>query len=170
MGSSHGLIRPATPADAASICSIYNPYIINSTISFEEEPVSEAAMAARIAAGTLPWLVLEEHGVLLGYAYASAWRSRPAYRHAVESSVYVAGAATGRQIGLSLYRALIAQLRALGLHTVIGGIAQPNEASVRLHERLGFRKVAHFEQVGFKHGRWLDVGYWQLNLGQSEAA
>lgn len=158
------MIRTVTPEDAALICQIYNHYVATTTISFEEAPVGEAEMAGRIAASRFPWLVLEQDGELLGYAYATAWRARPAYRHSVESSVYVAPAATGRQVGLRLYRQLLEALRAAGLHTVIGGIAQPNEASVRLHERLGFRKVAHFEQVGFKHGRWIDVGYWQLQL------
>lgn len=164
------MIRTATPQDAAPICAIYNHYVATTTISFEEQPVGVEEMAARIAACRLPWLVLEEDGALLGYAYASPWRVRPAYRHAVESSVYVAPAATGRALGPALYRQLIAALRAAGLHTVIGGIAQPNEASVRLHERLGFRKVAHFEQVGFKHGRWIDVAYWQLHLQQAALA
>lgn len=164
------MIRPVTPQDAAAICAIYNHYVATTTISFEEQPVSVEEMAGRIGASRLPWLVLEQDGELLGYAYASAWRVRPAYRHAVESSVYLAQSATGRQLGVRLYRELIAALRAAGLHTVIGGIAQPNEASVRLHERLGFRKVAHFEQVGFKHGRWIDVAYWQLHLLSLEAA
>ena len=133
-------------------------------ISFEEAAVDAAVMAARISASQLPWLVFEEHGEVLGYAYASPWRVRPAYRYAVESSVYLAPGATGRRLGQQLYRCLFEALRALGLHSVIGGVALPNPASVALHESLGFRKVAHFEQVGWKHGRWVDVGYWQLQL------
>lgn len=160
------IIRAATLADAGAICAIYNHYVVHTTISFEEEAVSEAVMAQRIAAATLPWLVLEEDGVLRGYAYASAWRVRPAYRHAVESSVYLATTAGGRGLGRALYVALFATLRERGLHTVIGGIAQPNPASVALHERMGFHKVAHFEEVGYKHGRWIDVGYWQMKLAE----
>jgi len=137
--------------------------VLNTAISFEEVAVSTATMAGRIAGG-LPWLVFEQDAVVLGYAYASPWRTRPAYRHAVEASVYLAVDATGRGLGRQLYQALLAQLRALGLHCVIGGIAQPNPASVALHQALGFRKVAHFEEVGWKHGRWIDVGYWQLKL------
>ena len=160
-------IRPATPADAERICTIYNHYIATTTISFEEEPVTPADMARRIAdvgAANLPWLVLHEEGKLIGYAYATKWRVRAAYRYAVESSVYLDPDYGGKGAGTMLYEALLAELRQRGLHLVIGGIAQPNEASVRLHERLGFTKVAHFSEVGLKFGRWIDVGYWQLKL------
>ncbi len=160
-------IRPATPVDAAAICAIYNPYVAATTISFEEDPVADGDMAQRIAdVGTagLPWLVAEEDGRLLGYAYATKWRARPAYRTSVESSVYLDGAAAGRGLGTLLYRALFDALRGLDVHMVIGGIAQPNAASVALHEKLGFRKVAHFSEVGRKFGRWVDVGYWELRL------
>lgn len=163
------IIREATPADAAAICGIYNPYIEYTTISFEEQPVSVADMAERIAgtqAQGLPWLVAEtEDGELFGYAYASRWRARPAYRHAVESSVYLRQATVGQGLGKLLYRELLQRLTALGLRTVIGGVAQPNPASDALHRALGFKQVALFEQVGRKFGRWLDVAYWQLSLG-----
>jgi phosphinothricin acetyltransferase len=158
------MIRPAHVSDAAAICTIYNHYVLNSTISFEEEAVTEEAMAGRIEASRLPWLVFEDNGVVLAYAYATPWRVRPAYRYSVEASVYVAQEAAGRKLGLALYRQLFSLLRDAGMHSVIGGIAQPNAASVALHERMGFRKVAHFEEVGYKHGRWIDVGYWQLKL------
>ncbi|WP_306394318.1 arsinothricin resistance N-acetyltransferase ArsN1 family B [Telluria beijingensis] len=160
-------IRPASQPDAEPICAIYNHYVASTTISFEEAPVSAAAMAARIADvtnGGLPWLVLEVDGVVAGYAYATKWRARPAYRHAVESSVYLDPALAGRGHGRRLYTRLLDELRIRGLHTAIAGIAQPNERSIGLHERLGFRKVAHFGEVGFKFGRWIDVGYWQLLL------
>jgi phosphinothricin acetyltransferase len=161
------LIRPAVATDAPAIAAIYNPYITGTTISFEEVPVTAADMAQRIAdvgqAG-LPWLVLEENGRVRGYAYATRWRVRPAYRHSVESSVYLEQGASGQGWGRLLYDALIEQLRAGELHLVIGGIALPNERSVALHERLGFTKAAQFTEVGFKHGRWVDVGYWQLIL------
>jgi phosphinothricin acetyltransferase len=161
-------IRPATPADAARICAIYNPYVATTTISFEEEPVDEPGMAQRIAdvaAAGLPWLVLEVDGAVAGYAYATKWRARPAYRHSVESSVYLDQAWAGRGFGKQLYGALLDDLRARDLHLVIGGIALPNAASTRLHEALGFCKVAHFAEVGQKFGRWVDVGYWELRLG-----
>lgn len=158
------MLRAAIAADAPAICAIYNHYVLHTTISFEEEAVSIESMAQRIVAATLPWLVCEEQGMVVAYAYASPWRVRPAYRYAVESSVYVAPEEAGRGLGQRLYERLFADLRALGMHTVIGGVAQPNPASVALHERLGFRKVAHFDEVGFKHGRWIDMGYWQLKL------
>jgi phosphinothricin acetyltransferase len=163
-------IRPASSADASRICAIYNPYVAATTISFEEDLVSEDDMVRRIGdvneAG-LPWLVLTLDGTVCGYAYATRWRARSAYRHSVESSVYLDPGLHGQGWGARLYRQLIDALRARGLRTVIAGIAQPNERSVALHERLGFRKVAHFAEVGFKFGRWIDVGYWQMSLDES---
>lgn len=161
------IIRPARAADADAICAIYNHYVATTTISFEEAPVAPAEMAQRIAAvaeADLSWLVMLEGETLVGYAYATKWRVRAAYRYSVESSIYVAAEHAGQGVGRQLYEALLAQLRERDLHLVIGGIAQPNEASVRLHERLGFQKVAHFSEVGLKFGRWIDVGYWQLKL------
>jgi phosphinothricin acetyltransferase len=160
-------IRAATPVDAERICTIYNHYIATTTISFEEEPVSAADMAQRIAdvaSANLPWLVMLDGDQLIGYAYATKWRVRAAYRFAVESSVYFDPEYAGQGRGRALYEALLTELRQRDLHLVIGGIAQPNEASVRLHERLGFQKVAHFSEVGMKFGQWIDVGYWQLKL------
>jgi phosphinothricin acetyltransferase len=160
-------LRPASTADAALICAIYNTYIATTTISFEEEAVTEQDMAQRIAdigAAGLPWFVLEVEGKLAGYAYATKWRVRPAYRHSVESSIYLDQACVGRGLGRILYGALLDELRKREFHLVIGGIALPNEGSVGLHEHLSFRKAAHFTEVGKKFGRWIDVGYWQLNL------
>jgi L-amino acid N-acyltransferase YncA len=162
------VIRDAAPADAAALAAIYNPYILDTTISFEETAVSADEMRARIAAvqdGGLPWLVLEGgDGAIAGYAYATKWRVRHAYRHSVEVSVYLAAGHGRRGYGSALYEALLGRLRQLGCHLAIAGIAQPNEASVALHERMGFSKVAHFGEVGFKFDRWLDVGYWELRL------
>lgn len=158
-------IRSATPDDAGAIAGIYNHYVTNAVATFEEEPVPATDMARRIediAAFSLPWLVAESAGGIAGYAYASKWKGRCAYRFSVESTVYVDAATIGRGIGLLLYTALMERLREGNLHSIIGGIALPNEASVRLHEKLGFRQVAHFHDVGFKFGRWVDVGYWQL--------
>jgi phosphinothricin acetyltransferase len=162
-------LRPATSADAATICAIYNTYIATTTITFEEEAVTEQDMAQRIAdVGTanLPWLVLEVDGEVCGYAYATKWRVRPAYRHSVESTVYLDQKAAGCGFGRVLYSALLDELRKRELHLVIGGIALPNEASIGLHEALGFSKVAHFSEVGMKFGRWVDVGYWELKLSK----
>jgi phosphinothricin acetyltransferase len=165
--TSTSTIRQVTETDAERICTIYNHYIATTTISFEEEPVTPADMAKRIAdvrAAKLPWLVMLDGDTLIGYAYATKWRVRAAYRFAVETTVYLDPQHVGKGAGTVLYEALLAELRQRELHLAIGGIAQPNEASVRLHERLGFKKVAHFSEVGLKFGRWIDVGYWQLKL------
>lgn len=160
-------IRPATASDAGAIAAIYNPYVTHSGVTFETDPVTTAEMAARMSEAqrsNLPWLVAVSGDEVLGYAYASKWKGRCAYRYAVESTIYLDAARKGQGIGKALYTALIDELRARSLRTAIGGIALPNVASVRLHERMGFKKVAHFEQVGFKQERWIDVGYWQLLL------
>jgi L-amino acid N-acyltransferase YncA len=158
------VIRSAHPSDAEAIVGIYNYYVANTTITFEEQPVSAEEMRRRIdviqAAG-LPWLVLEEAEQVLGYAYASKWKERSAYRHSVEISVYLKHGIQARGLGSRLYEALFSALAERGIHAAIGGIALPNEASVRLHEKFGMKQVARFEQVGYKFGQWLDVGYWQ---------
>ncbi len=160
------MIRHATSGDAAAIAAIYNHYVATTTISFEEQPVAVPEMAQRIATvgAQFPWYVYEADSQVLGYAYATPWRVRSAYRYSVESSVYVAPDCGGRGIGSQLYGALIEALRAREIQVVLGGIAQPNPASVALHERLGFEKVAHFRRVGRKFGQWIDVGYWELQL------
>ena len=160
-------LRDATAADADAIVGIYNHYVATTVISFEEDAVTELAMRERIAeiqkAG-LPWLVATLDGEVVAYAYASNWRVRAAYRFSVESTVYVDKNYSGRGLGTAVYSALIERLRQAGRHVVIGGIALPNDASVALHEKMGFRKVAHFAEVGLKFDRWIDVGYWQLKL------
>jgi L-amino acid N-acyltransferase YncA len=159
------LIRPVTTDDAAQICEIYNHYVLETAITFEEESVSAAEMLRRITeASKLPWLVWEEGGSLLGYCYAKPWRPRSAYRYSVETTLYVRANSVGRGIGSGLYRKLIAGLGAQGIHAVIGGIVVPNEASVALHEKLGFKRTAHFREVGWKFGQWRDVEYWELIL------
>lgn len=165
-------IRSAVPGDAAAIAAIYNHYVATTCITFETEPASDASMTGRIAeahATSLPWLVAVDDAEVLGYAYASKWKGRCAYRYSAESTVYLDEKKHGQGVGKALYAALIDDLRARSLHAVIGGIALPNDASIALHERLGFEKVAHFKQVGFKQNRWIDVGYWQLLLGDGNA-
>ena len=159
-------IRPCLASDAARICDIYNHYVRETVITFEEDPVSEREMTERIRDVTArwTWLVAEDDGLVTGYAYASAWKTRAAYRFSVESTVYIAADNVGRGFGTQLYRALLAALRDQNVHYVTGGIALPNPASVALHERLGFRKNGHFSEVGSKFGRWVDVGYWELIL------
>lgn len=161
------MLRAATIADAAAIAGIYNHHVLNTIVTFEEDAVTVADMTQRIAetiAAELPWLVWEENGGVLGYAHASKWKSRCAYRHSVESTIYLADAATGRGIGTTLYGTLIAALQPKGIHGILGGVSLPNPASVALHEKLGFVKVAHFKEVGWKFEKWIDVGYWELLL------
>ncbi len=160
-------VRPATAADAAAIARIYNHYIQNTVITFEEEPVSVEVMATRVAdvqGLALPWLVAQLENVIVGYAYATRWKMRSAYRHSVETTIYLEQGCERRGIGARLYSELLSVLRERGIHVAIGGAALPNEASIALHEKLGFEHVATFRQVGFKHGRWVDVAYWQLLL------
>jgi phosphinothricin acetyltransferase len=122
------------------------------------------ARMKEVKASGLPWLVAEADGIFAGYAYASKWKGRCAYRFSVETTVYLAEQAQGRGIGTKLYRVLLAELRRRKFHVAVGGIALPNRASVRLHEKLGFRKTAHFKEIGYKFKKWIDVGYWQLTL------
>jgi L-amino acid N-acyltransferase YncA len=161
-------MREAVDADAAAIAAIYNHYVLTTPVSMETEAIESAEIVERmglVRACGLPWIVLELDGALAGWAYASKWRARPGYRHAVETTVYLAPGSCRRGLGSLLYGALLQGLRGRA-HCAIGGIALPNPASVALHERLGFRQVAHFEQVGHKFGSWIDVGYWQLLLAQ----
>jgi L-amino acid N-acyltransferase YncA len=124
-------------------------------------------MASRIAevqGAALPWLVAETDNQVVGYAYANKWKARSAYRHSVETTIYLERGREGRGIGSMLYSELLSILRVSGKHVAIGGAALPNEASVALHEKLGFEHVATFRQVGFKHDKWVDVAYWQIVL------
>lgn len=159
-------IRDVTADDAAQICDIYNHYVHNTAITFEQQPVSVPEMQARIEsyASAYAWLVAERDGQLLGYAYATRWRFRAAYDYTVESTVYVADAARGSGVGRPLYMALLDALRKRSIHAVVGCIALPNPGSVALHEKCGFEKVAQFPQVGRKFDQWIDVGFWQVLL------
>jgi L-amino acid N-acyltransferase YncA len=159
------MIRPADSEDAEAIARIYNHYVTNTIITFEEDPVSAAEIAARIQevhAANLPWFVEETADGILGYSYAGKWKTRTAYRYSVESTIYLDPAFIGRGLGLPLYTHLIGDLRSRDLHTVIGGIALPNASSIALHEKLGFQKIGQLAEVGWKFNRWIAVGYWQL--------
>ena len=158
------MIRACTAFDAAAIADIYNHYVRETVITFEETPVPTDEMARRISDTTarFPWLVWNEGGTVVGWAYATTWKSRSAYRFSVETTVYVAAQHHGRGIGASLYEALLVELKARKVHSAVGGIALPNPASVALHEKLGFVKIAQFVEIGRKFDRWVDVGYWQL--------
>lgn len=161
------MIRDATNADADAICTIYNYYIENTVISFEEQSLTVAEMRNRmelVFSCNLPWLVYIDNQQIAGYAYATRWHTRASYKYSVESSVYLKHDMIGNGIGSSLYGELIGRLRALNYHAVIGGIALPNPGSVALHEKFGFEQVAHYRETGFKCDRWIDVGYWELIL------
>jgi phosphinothricin acetyltransferase len=160
------MIRSANAADADAIAEIYNHYILHSVISFEEETVSGRDMLVRMAEiqQDYPWLVYEDDGAIAGYAYATPWKNRSAYRHAAETTIYVDKAKLGKGIGSRLYEPLLQDLRSRDLHIVMAGIALPNDGSVAIHEKFGFVKVAHYREIGRKFDRWVDVGYWQLML------
>jgi phosphinothricin acetyltransferase len=161
------VIRPAQDKDAKAICDIYNFYIENTIISFEEKIIDSKEMEGRIhAIGELyPWLVYEKEGQILGYAYASKWKERTAYRHTVEDTLYVRQDVLGQGIGRALLESLMEEVKKLDVRVVIAVIALPNARSVQLHEYFGFRKAGHFINVGHKLGRWIDVGYWELQMG-----
>lgn len=160
------VIRPVRPDDAAAIAGIYNHYIRETIITFEEVELGAAEMARRIAATTpaYPWLAGEVDGALIGYACAGRYQERSAYRFSAASSIYLDHRCCGKGLGRPLYSALLERLGLLGLHTVLGVITVPNPASMALHEKLGFRQVGHAVEVGYKLGRWLDVAYVQRML------
>ncbi len=157
-------IRSATRDDAAAVAAIYDWYVEHTVVTFELDPVPVAEMARRIETvlAAHEWLVLERGGKLLGFAYASRFRERAAYAHATESTIYLRHGLEGQGLGGLLYGELVRRTFARGYRHMVGAIALPNEASVRLHERLGFRKVGHLDRIGYKLGRWVDVGSWQL--------
>jgi len=163
-------IRGVMAGDVESLVAIYNHYVTQTIITFEEEIVTGVEMSRRVAdvqLALLPWLVAERDNAVVGYAYATKWRVRQAYRFSTEVTVYVAPDLAGKRIGSMLYGQLLSALRARNIRAAMGGIALPNDASVALHEKFGFKKVAHFEEVGFKFNQWIDVGYWQCNLKAS---
>ena len=161
------MIRKIQLEDAAAICDIYNFYIKNTIITFEEELVSEKVMKERITSSSLPWLVFEENNKILGYVFASEWKSRCAYKFTVEISIYLDTNFKGKGIGRKLYNELLQKLKESKYQIIIAGIALPNEPSVGFHEKFGFEKVASFKQVGFKFNKFIDVGYWQFSISDS---
>lgn len=160
------IVRRAVADDAAAIAAIYAPYVMESAVSFEAEAPGVEEMRTRIAAGgdLYPWFVAEEDKALLGYAYATAFRARHAYRFTVETSVYVRQGGHGRGVGGALYNALLPLLAAQGFTQAIAALTLPNEASVKLHERHGFTRAGVYENVGHKFGEWRSVGLWQRGL------
>lgn len=160
-------LRVAAERDAAQVAAIYAPFVQDTHTSFEAAAPDEAEMARRIreTLRTHPWLVADRTGEVLGYACATSHRSRAAYRWSVETTVYVKAGLRRCGVGRSLYGALLGVLELQGFRMAYAGIALPNEASVGLHEALGFEPVGMYRAAGFKHGRWHDVGWWQRAVG-----
>jgi phosphinothricin acetyltransferase len=160
------MIREAVADDANEIAAIYNHYVEHTIVTFEEDHVTarEVQRRMQLSAGRHPWLVAEVVGTVMGYAYAAPWHPRSAYRHSVETTVYVDPGQLRRGIGTNLYGALLDELKGGDLRCALACIALPNAASVALHENFGFDKVGHMAAVGHKFDRWVDVGYWQLQL------
>lgn len=160
------MIRPVKVTDAIAICGIYNYYINETAITFEETPVSIKEMENRIRniSATYPWLVWEEAGALIGYAYVNKWKERSAYNFSVEDSIYFKQGYEHKGFGRKLLTALLDVVKKTSIHAIVAGITIPNEQSVALHEKLGFKKIAQFNEIGFKCNQWLDVGYWELLL------
>ena len=161
------MIRDANHADATAVADIYNHYILNTAATFEEKALGVEEIENRIAEvqrSGFSWLVAVEAAKVIGYAYSSRWQPRSAYRYTAEVTVYLAESIRSRGWGTALYTELFSRLRANSIHVAIGAITLPNAASIALHEKFGMEQVAHFKQVGFKFGQWLDVGHWQVEL------
>jgi L-amino acid N-acyltransferase YncA len=172
MSSADITIRVAEPGDADAVAAIYAPIVRETAISFETEPPSSDEMAARIETtlATHPWLVAERGGEVVGYAYGSQHQQRAAYRWSVNVTAYIDATARRAGVGRALYGSLIPILRAQGFRSAFAGITLPNEASVGLHEAVGFTPLGVYHHVGFKLGAWRDVGWWRLALSESHGA
>jgi L-amino acid N-acyltransferase YncA len=160
-------IRHADPAgDAAACAAVYAPYVRDTVISFEGWPPDVAEMQRRIeqVSSSYPWLVAEDDGTVIGYAYASAHRERASYRWTVDVAVYIAAEQHGRGVGRGLYETLFELLAEQGIRMACAGITLPNPASVALHERVGFQPVGVYRQIGWKAGSWHDVAWYQREL------
>jgi phosphinothricin acetyltransferase len=168
------MIRAVEDADIPAMARIYGHHVLTGFGSFEETPPTDEAMAGRVAAVgrlDLPWLVAEEAGEIVGYAYASAFRPRPGYRYTAEDSVYVAPDAAGRGVGRALLSAVIGRCEAMGLRRMLAVIGDSgNAASIGLHRALGFELVGVARGVGFKHGRWVDLVWMQRSLNEGDQA
>ena len=163
-------IRYVKKMDIVSICEIYNYYVENTNVSFEEKRISENEMERRIrgVCQLYPWIVYEQDEKVLGYAYISKWKERSAYRFTAEDTVYVKHDALRRGIGKALLKNLIEKTYKKDIHVLMAVIALPNENSIKLHESFRFKKAAHFSKVGYKNDEWLDVGYWEMQIDKKE--
>ena len=164
-------VRDAVPADAPACAAAYAPYVTDTAVTFESDPPSASEMTSRIAAAQArhAWLVLEQDGAVVGFAYGGDFRTRPAYAWTCEVSVYLPPGRTGSGGGRMLYDALLGRLRDRGVRTAVAAMTLPNDASVRLHRATGFAPVGTFERVGWKHGAWHDVAWVQRSLVDSAA-
>lgn len=160
-------LRSVRRDEAATLCDIYRPYVEHTAISFETECPSVAEFAARIEkiSSKYPWLVCESQGQVVGYAYASQHRERAAYRWSVDVAIYLEQQFHGCGIGSLLYRRLLSEVKELGYLNALAGIALPNEKSIGLHRSMGFKHIGIYQSVGYKLGKWHDVSWWQLRLG-----
>lgn len=160
------MLRPLTSDDAEAICAIYNYYVENTAVTFEEQAVSIQEMERRIRGITAkyPALVCEEEAEISGYAYVNKYKERSSYRYTAELSIYLKKGREGKGLGSRLLGGLFEELKKTEIHALVSGITLPNERSVALHEKFGFTKAAHFKEVGFKMDCWRDVGYWELIL------
>ncbi len=161
------VVRDFEERDVAPSCTLTNHFIEHTAVHFETAPATVEAFAAVWSGRDArhPWLAAEVDGRFAGYCKAGRWRERDAYRNTVETGVYIADEARRRGVASALYEALFERLRRGGFRVVVAGITLPNDASVRLHERLGFVRVGVFHSVGFKFDAWHDVGFWELDLG-----
>jgi L-amino acid N-acyltransferase YncA len=164
------LVRDAEERDGAACAAIYAPYVADTAITFETEQPSAADMAARIASAqrSHAWLVLEDDGDVVGYAYGSAWKTRAAYRWACEVSAYLEPGRRRTGGGRMLYEALLERLAARGFRVAVAGMTLPNEASVGFHRAMGFEPVGTYRRIGFKHGVWHDVAWTQRALAEGD--
>ena len=163
-------VRTAAPADASACAAIYAPYVRDTAITFETQPPSPQEMQQRIAAAqrSHAWLVLEDSGKVLGYAYGSRFNARDAYRWSCEVSVYIELGRRRTGGGRALYEALFVRLAERGYRVAIAGMTLPNDASVALHRALGFEHVGIYRRIGFKHDAWHDVAWMQRFLADGE--
>ena len=159
-------VRVATELDLAAVAAIYEREVRAGVATFDEEPPTTDTWLAKLRSIDPGdhFLVADIDGSVIGYAYSTAYRTRTAYRHTRETTVYVAPDATGQGVGRALYDDLLARLRADGMRTALAAIALPNPGSIALHEAVGYHQLGVMREVGFKLGRWIDVGWWQLLL------
>ncbi|MDR2730421.1 MAG: GNAT family N-acetyltransferase [Treponema sp.] len=160
------MIREVVLSDCKSIMDIYNYYIEKTIISFEESPLTVTEMETRVNEidERFPYLVYEEEGHILGYAYVNTFQSRSAYRFTLENSIYVRNGYQGKGIGKALLNELINEVRKLEIHSIIAKIALPNAISIKLHETFYFKNAGILKEAGRKFDKWIDVGYWELIL------